>query len=313
MSFLFSSNNTYAENQLLIDENEELIDENQKLKQHLKEMENMIQKLIDKNNVLELKKETQIETNTDDHIFLGKFLYKREDNVMLYASDSRRLIPNVIPWQYNRRLDENHVENLKNIILKKKSFEGNIDILKFNDELCIVNGQHRIEALQRIMEKDEHLNFTMELIVNVHEVTSFDSSEANDIFNATNNTKNVEMRDRPDIKLQNICNRLIDKFPKGIKNNPTGKATLHRMDKKQIYNLIQYNDSFNDENKSEDYLFNKIVELNTKLSNQSFEELFNTKHTSKQRRKLYDGAIKDGFYLGLKTNEQLAFLFQKYV
>ena len=303
MSFLFSANSNT--------ENEQLRSKNKELKNNIHHMADQIQKLIDKNNILELKNASQIEEKNNDHIFLGKFLYERKDNVMIYVAECRKLIPNIIPWQYNRKLDDNHVEDLKNIILKKESFEGNIDILKCGDELCIVNGQHRVKALQNIMDQDS--SFTMEVIVNLHNVSSFDSSEANDIFNATNNTKNVETRDRPDIKLQNICNRLIDKFPKGIKNNPTGKATLHRMDKKQFYNLIQYNDSFNDENNSEDYLFNKIVELNTKLSNQSFEELFNTKRTSKQRRKLYDGAVKDGFYLGLKDETQLAILFQNFV
>ena len=303
MSFLFSANSNT--------ENEQLRSKNKELKNNIHHMADQIQKLIDKNNILELKNASQIEEKNNDHIFLGKFLYERKDNVMIYVAECRKLIPNIIPWQYNRKLDDNHVEDLKNIILKKESFEGNIDILKCGDELCIVNGQHRVKALQNIMDQDS--SFTMEVIVNLHNVSSFDSSEANDIFNATNNTKNVETRDRPDIKLQNICNRLIDKFPKGIKNNPTGKATLHRMDKKQFYNLIQYNDSFNDENNSEDYLFNKIVELNTKLSNQSFEELFNTKRTSKQRRKLYDGAVKDGFYLGLKDEKQLATLFQNFV
>ena len=303
MSFLFSANSNT--------ENEQLRSKNKELKNNIHHMADQIQKLIDKNNILELKNASQIEEKNNDHIFLGKFLYERKDNVMIYVAECRKLIPNIIPWQYNRKLDDNHVEDLKNIILKKESFEGNIDILKCGDELCIVNGQHRVKALQNIMDQDS--SFTMEVIVNLHNVSSFDSSEANDIFNATNNTKNVETRDRPDIKLQNICNRLIDKFPKGIKNNPTGKATLHRMDKKQFYNLIQYNDSFNDENNSEDYLFNKIVELNTKLSNQSFEELFNTKRTSKQRRKLYDGAVKDGFYLGLKDKNQLAILFQNFV
>ena len=303
MSFLFSANSNT--------ENEQLRSKNKELKNNIHHMADQIQKLIDKNNILELKNASQIEEKNNDHIFLGKFLYERKDNVMIYVAECRKLIPNIIPWQYNRKLDDNHVEDLKNIILKKESFEGNIDILKCGDELCIVNGQHRVKALQNIMDQDS--SFTMEVIVNLHNVSSFDSSEANDIFNATNNTKNVETRDRPDIKLQNICNRLIDKFPKGIKNNPTGKATLHRMDKKQFYNLIQHNDSFNDENNSEDYLFNKIVELNTKLSNQSFEELFNTKRTSKQRRKRYDGAVKDGFYLGLKDETQLTILFQNFV
>ena len=62
-----------------------------------------------------------------------------------------------------------------------------------------------------------------------------------------------------------------------------------------------------------DYLFNKIVDLNTRLSNQSYEELFGSKRTSKRNNKRYDGACKDGFYLGLKSDNELAILFQKYV
>jgi hypothetical protein len=137
--------------------------------------------------------------------------------------------------------------------------------------------------------------------------------EANEIFLATNNTKNVELRYLPQTKLQNICNRLIDRYPKSITNNKTGKANLHRLDKKQLYNLIQFNDSCNNENNTEDYLFEKIVSLNLKLSNQSYEELFGSKRTSQRKGKSYDGAQKEGFYLGLKNDTQLAILFQTFI
>ena len=296
MSFLFGTNSN--------------TDENEQLKNELQRLGNTIQKLMDEKNTLK-QENNNLKINYDEHVFLGTLLHTREDSVKIYVSSCRKLIPNVLPWQYNRKLDEAHVIHLQDIILMKKSLEGNIDILECNEELCVVNGQHRVQALQEIMRNDE--SFTMELIVNVHPVPSFDSPEANDIFTATNNSKNVEMKDRPDIKLQNICNRLVDRYPKGIKNNPTGKATLHRLDKKQLYNLIQNNESFLNENNSEDYLFNKIIDLNTTLSNQTYEDLFGSKRTSKKKNKLYDGACKDGFYLGLKGETQLAILFQNFV
>ena len=182
MSFLFGTNSN--------------TDENEQLKNELQRLGNTIQKLMDEKNTLK-QENNNLKINYDDdddeHVFLGTLLHTREDSVKIYVSSCRKLIPNVLPWQYNRKLDEAHVIHLQDIILMKKSLEGNIDILECNEELCVVNGQHRVQALQEIMRNDE--SFTMELIVNVHPVPSFDSPEANDIFTATNNSKNVEMKE----------------------------------------------------------------------------------------------------------------------
>jgi hypothetical protein len=299
MSFLFSSARTVPE-----EEYEELQDENEQLKEE-NYLFNEIIRMKDK-ELEGFKKEV-----LEKHLFLGKLLHTREDNVRVYLSECRRLIPNLVPWEYNRKIDYEHVSALQKIIPEKKFLEGFIDLLECDGELCVVNGQHRTQAMRNIMESNDQFNY--DLMVNVHPVSSFDSKEANEIFLATNNTKNVELRDRPQTKLQNICNRLMDRYPKSITNNKTGKAKLHRLDKKQLYNLIQFNDSCNDENNNEDYLYEKIVSLNLKLSNQSYEELFGSKRTSQRKDKIYDGAQKEGFYLGLKNDTQLAILFQTFI
>ena len=299
MSFLFSSARTVPE-----EEYYELQEEYEQLKEE-NDLFNEI--ILSKDKELEGFKKKELEK----HLFLGQLLYTREDNVRVYLSECRRLIPNLVPWEYNRKIDDEHVQALQKIIPEKKFLEGFIDLLECNGELCVVNGQHRTQAMKNIMEEVDQFNYN--LMVNVHPVESFDSVEANEIFLATNNTKNVELRDRPQTKLQNICNRLMDKYPKSITNNKTGKANLHRLDKKQLYNLIQFNDSCNNENNTEDYLFEKIVSLNFKLSNQSYEELFGSKRTSQRKDKSYDGAQKEGFYLGLKNETQLAILFQTFI
>tara|TARA_B110000967_G_C18750880_1_gene492752 strand:+ start:117 stop:1016 length:900 start_codon:yes stop_codon:yes gene_type:complete len=299
MSFLFSSARTVPE-----EEYYELQEEYEQLKEENELFHEIIQR---KDKELEGFKKEELE----NHLFLGQLLYTREDNVRVYLSECRRLIPNLVPWEYNRKIDDEHVSALQKIIPEKKFLEGFIDLLECNSELCVVNGQHRTKAMRNIMEEVDQFNYN--LMVNVHPVESFDSKEANEIFLATNNTKNVELRDRPQTKLQNICNRLIDRYPKSITNNKTGKANLHRLDKKQLYNLIQFNDSCNNENNTEDYLFEKIVSLNLKLSNQSYEELFGSKRTSQRKGKSYDGAQKEGFYLGLKNDTQLAILFQTFI
>jgi hypothetical protein len=252
------------------------------------------------------KMEERIEEKETEHIFLGKQIYTRPDGVKLYASSTKKLFTNIRAWQYNRPLDSEHVGKLRIIILDKECLEGTLDILECNGDLCVVNGQHRVEAVQMIMKEDE--TFDREVLCNVHPVPSFESDEANEIFLATNNIKNVEMRDKPQTKFQNICNRLKDRYPGAITNNKTGKANLHRLDKKQIYNLMQYNDYFNDETNSEDTLFTKVVELNTELSNRSYESLLGRRGVKKDKR--YNGACNDNFYLGLPRANQLAVLFQ---
>jgi hypothetical protein len=247
--------------------------------------------------------------NENIHRFLGKLIFVRPDGVKIYASNSKQLIPNLIHWYYNRPLNTDHVKSLVDVSLNKKCLEGVIDILESEDgELSVVNGQHRVESIKEISTTDEV--FTQTLIVNVHPVISFDSDEAEEIFLATNNIQNVEMRDRPQKKLKNICSRMMDRYPNAITKNKSGKANLHRMDIKEMYNTLQYNDTFLDEKNSEDYLFEKLVELNIEISNMSYEDIFRSKRKSDKKDKLWFGAHKDNFYLGIQKPNQFAVTFQ---
>lgn len=239
---------------------------------------------------------------------LGKLLYTRPDEVRIYVSEARRLISNVSHWQFNRALDDEHVNNLEKIISENAYLEGSIDLLESKDGLCVVNGQHRVEALQRILNKDD--TFKHDLIVNVHPVESFDCERANEIFRATNNIKNVETRDKPQEKIQNICKRIQDRYPHAITENKSGKAKLHRMDLKELYNILQYNDECNDPNKTEDQLFQKFVDLNTKLSNTSYKDLLGRQTDKKD--KMYDGACRENFYFGLLKDTKRNIEFAKH-
>ena len=239
---------------------------------------------------------------------LGKLLYTRPDGVRICVSEARRLISNVSHWQFNRALDDEHVDNLEKIISENAYLEGSIDLLESKDGLCVVNGQHRVEALQRILNKDD--TFKHDLIVNVHPVESFDCERANEIFRATNNIKNVETRDKPQEKIQNICKRIKSRYPHAVTENKSGKAKLHRMDLKELYNILQYNDECNDPNKTEDQLFQKFVDLNTKLSNTSYKDLLGRQ--TEKKDKMYDSACRENFYFGLLKDTKRNIEFAKH-
>ena len=239
---------------------------------------------------------------------LGKLLYTRADEVRIYVSEARRLISNVSHWQFNRALDEVHVDNLEKVIKEGINLEGSIDLLESKEGLCVVNGQHRVEALQRILNKDD--TFKHDLILNVHPVETFDCERANEIFRATNNIKNVETRDKPQEKIQNVCKMIKNRYPNAITENKSGMAKLHRMDLKELYNILQYNDECNNIDKKEDELFQKFIDLNTKLSNTSYKDLLGRKTDKKD--KLYDGACRENFYFGLLKGNRRDIEFAKH-
>ena len=289
---LFQNNNkqdTYENNERDLLEKQSVIDQKNEIIKHLE------------------KKIEELEKGPEEHHILGKLIHERPDGVKIYASTCRKLFPNTRPWEFNRPLDKGHVNALQKIISDKECLEGHLDILDDGNELCIVNGQHRFEAIYELMEGD--IDFNREIIVNVHKVDSFNSNESNQIFIATNNIKNVKMSDNPKVKFQNICNRLKDKYPKGISNNPkSGKGTGHRLDKKELYNLMMYNEYFNNHENSEDQLFEEVVQLNSKESLKSFDDFFPRKRAEKWRKQ-WDGAHESKFFLGLLGTNKLAILF----
>jgi hypothetical protein len=231
------------------------------------------------------------------------------DKVKLYASSCRLLFPNLVLWDYNRPLDETHKLKLKQIIIDNNYLEGSFDIIKCDDKMAIVNGQHRYAAIIDIM-KDNTL-FDMDIICNVHIVSDFDSEEATNIFLATNNIKNVKLSDNPDKKLMNVCHKLMLKFPDGIKSNKSGKANLHRIDIKELYNTMQMNDIFTDENKTEEDVYDIIMKLNSDYSLKPYQYYFGSSELHKNI-KLYEGAGKCGFYMGLIKGSRLKSLIKNF-
>ncbi len=288
---------------------------------NLTDKDNKIKELEEDNHLLEQQNEFLQEQvsefiNPTQHIILGKLLDKRDDGVCLYKSSARKICRNVETWSWNRAIDEDHISSLEQIILSKECLEGTMDLLFDGENFCIVNGQHRHKAYCNIIDEDVH--FDQDIYVNVHPVSSFDSDQANNVFTSTNNIKNVEMKDNPEIKIQNVCRRLHDAFPKGITKNQGGKATLWRKDVKELYNLFQYNDEFNDPQNSENYLYDKIIELNLLESKKGVKEFFPSMRKGKskeneKRMKKYNGATDSGFFLGMLSENQLAITLVKHM
>lgn len=90
------------------------------------------------------------------------------------------LVMNINRLSVNRKLIKEHYINIyneqKNNFIKKKQvyFSGVITICRYNNELFVIDGQHRIKAMQKLYQKYnhkiDHIKFRMDLInVNTYE------------------------------------------------------------------------------------------------------------------------------------------------
>ena len=148
--FLLKKNDTLT-NRIERDLEDSII-ENNKLKQTIRNLESKVNE----------EKEKVV------HAFLGTLLHTNSNGVKLYVTNCRTLFPNTCPWDFNRPIDKTHVDKLKKIVLKKGYLEGYFDILKCDNKLSIVNGQHRYKAIIEIMEDEP--NFDLDIYCNVHTV-----------------------------------------------------------------------------------------------------------------------------------------------
>lgn len=279
-------------------------------KNDLKQLEKDLEDSIIENNTLKqtirnIESKITEKKENKSHPFLGTLLHTNSNKVKLYVSQCRALFPNIRPWDFNRPIDKDHVIQLKDIISKKGYLEGYFDILECGNKLSIVNGQHRFQAIMDIMKQNP--DFTFEIYCNVHPVPDFNGQQATDIFLSTNNIKNVTLKDNPDQKLMNVCLRLQTTFPNGLCSNKSGKAYLHRLDIKELYNVLQMNENLTDSSAGEQYIYHKIIQLNNKLSLQPFESYF--KRRTEKNEKIYKGACESKFFIGLKKGGSLGMLF----
>ena len=252
------------------------------------------------NETLHLDSDNKDEDTDDDEDYnedytldyLKNPIYK-DENVEIFKSDARDII-NIPSFDYQRPVDEKHVEILAGDIKKSGYVFGAFSIVKVKDGenvyVCrIIDGQHRSCALKKIMEKDS--KFNPSVILHCYEVESLDSDEARDLFRKLNNVKNVELSGMPNEIVAKVMDILSLKFQDMFRPTKCSRPRIHKQFLIQkLKFLIKDNDI------SVIKLYQNIIKKN----NQSgLTE--RTKFRQKVGDKMYETAKTNGFYLGLDS------------
>lgn len=242
--------------------------------------------------------------NTSLIPYLTNLLYANQF-VSYYKTDTRDFVNEISTANCQRCIDNVHVEQLSIAIKKSKHCVGTFKVVCLNDENPeLIDGQHRVMALKKIMDEDAHFN--MDLILEVYTVNN--KVEKRELFKQANNVKNIEEFDLPDEVYSEVVDKVIIKLKNNFKYSNgkeciktpkiVDKAILHRPDiDVQVLTKLLVEHTKNKNLKDIDNIYDKICKINAKYGMKKRTEFKPTVNEPTYKR------AKDcGFYLGLEKN-----------
>ena len=163
----------------------------------------------------------------------AKEIYDYLKTVEVYQSTVKSLLGkiDIETWSFNREVKPYHVDYIYESLkaMKYPHLLGTIIAVRdIQDQYRIINGQHRLAAINRLIYDDRDDRFLdMPLMLEIYNVNDIDGSESIDLYRKANNNLNVAPDDDPNIILVHVVNMLCKKFPEAIKDSTTGKSPTY--------------------------------------------------------------------------------------
>jgi hypothetical protein len=232
-------------------------------------------------------------SNSEDYeeIFLRCLLFDNE-LFKIYQTSSRDFVNNIKMWACQRDLNISHVKNLEQSIVERGYLLGTFKVIRDkNGKTRLIDGQHRVTALQNIMDNDS--KFDCDSIIELYEVESFEDEEATKLFLDANNTLNITKKDM-NLDVQNVLRHFVKEYPLIFVDVKEGaRCNRPRINKRifvgKLRDLVIHYEP--------EKIINTITDYNKKVGRLSKEVLIRKCGTYSDR--MYDIAKENGCYLGL--------------
>ena len=231
------------------------------------------------------------ELKENEEIYL-RFLLFDNELFKIYRTSSRDFVNNIKMWACQRDLNISHVKNLELSILDRGYLLGTFKVIRNkNGEIRLIDGQHRVTALQNIMDHDA--KFDCDSIIELYEVESFEDEEATKLFLDANNTLNITKKDT-NLDLQKVLRYFVKEYPGIIVDVKEGsRCNRPRINKRLLAGKLRELVINYDCEK----IIKAISEYNKKLGRVSKEMLIRKCGTYSDN--MYDIAKENGCFLGL--------------
>lgn len=251
----------------------------------------------------------------------SKIIFKIDKYKFIVKLTAKELIQEADTWIYNRKINQQKVEELKeeiknntnnitpiwNISLIYDKYGSTDDCPKY---LKIVDGQHRYKAIYDLLFNCE-INEDYEIYANCYVIKHCENKNkhiATELFKKINNNMPLNIEDIPDTRVQDIIDKIIEDNTlnpnrEGIKVKDAQK-TSHEpaIHKQELFHLFNsHKEHFSD--LSIDNIIANLKIIVNKISLKQCNNIYK-KNANNMRR--YQKAKSVNFWLGLKSSEKYA-------
>lgn len=243
-----------------------------------------------------------------------KIIYTKNENIRLIKVNYRWLNHYTKNWLYNRSLSNEKVDELyEEIKTNSNKLCWNLHAFfnKSNNEVIILDGQHRREAIKKYLElNDNDMSNEDEILIWLYDIEDEETNEEYliDLFIKLNNNEPIDRRILPSKRKINLFNLIINDscFKKAIRQNEnTNEARSPYISKKQVKNIIDIIINKIPLLNNEEILI-KMKEINKKISNmatiENIEEQLFKRKLNKKEKEIIDECFEIKFYLNIKNS-----------
>ena len=240
-----------------------------------------------------------------------EIIYNKNENVRLIKMNFRSLIQYTKNWTYNRSLNLEKVDELYEEIKHNSSKFGwtlHAFYNKSNEEIIILDGQHRREAIRKFIELDDpDFSNNDEILLWLYDIECEETNEGDiiDLFKRLNNNEPIDFRQLPSKRKIHLSKLIMNEYKSAVRMNiNTIEARSPYISKNQIKNICDIIIEKYPQLSNEEILI-KIKEMNKKISIMAtidnVEELFQKK-LNKKDKEIIEECFQLKFYLNIKNS-----------
>lgn len=243
-----------------------------------------------------------------------KIIYTKNENIRLIKVNYRWLNHYTKNWLYNRSISSVKVDELYEEIKtnsNKICWTLHAFFNKSNNDVIILDGQHRREAIKKYLELNDHdMSNEDDILIWLYDIEDEETNEEYliDLFIKLNNNEPIDRGILPSKRKINLFNLIISdiSFKIAITKNPnTNESRSPYISKKQVKNIIdliiiKYPQLTNEE------ILIKMKEMNKRISNmatiENIEEQLFKRKLNKREKEIIDECFEIKFYLNIKNS-----------
>lgn len=233
--------------------------------------------------------------------------------VSYHFKSVRDVAPYLSSWCFNRTLDQVHKNRIKDDLLQQTHphLMGTIQVVRDLKHNCrVVNGQHRIKAIEEIIREDVDMTFQMNMMFEVYDLPLEDIDDIDDdnhhdiekLFMTANASLNFRPDDDHDLFCKKIVMAMLQDplLKKGLVDKTTGTVLRPRLLVKELYENFKKHLPPNHKMTIEG-IITRVKQINVQLSTMPNIKLFGRNNPAEAKLRQREKAKELGFYLNLNS------------